>query len=1040
MEPETVGQRIVDSARVLCETAVAALYRLDRDAARLTLQALSGGPASSPFAELAARPAGASLAELAARSAVPVVTADLFTDPRIALPPDWRDRAQRSPHRAALCVALRVDTETLGVLVVGDSAGRVFDRDLVRALQAFVDPAALALEQSWRRHEDRQQLRRAETMLAVTRALNAAPHPTEIFRRTLREVVRSLGADVGRAWLLEPGVGRFVSSAGCHVTASPVETWPRADLGLDDPLIEEMRRRGAAICSSIDETEQGLEQVLGRLVPHKSIIVQPAWSQGELIAVLAVAWLSDTHRVSADELRLMEALAERVAGSLEAAALHPGHERTRRPVPESGPAPLPTSPSGQGVFDTIATAAVTLLEASMAVVWVADPRDRVLWPEGRCAMDPALEPVTAGLAAVPYGEGVVGETFASRVPRFVPDSGDELAGSDPPSPPDPRAPARAEIPLIAGDAVLGVLSIWFGERRRLAPEERDTLDVLATHAALAIENARSFAETDQRRRAAESLAGVGRWISQSLDPEDVGRRIVDSVRLLVGALRATLIECEPDSKSLRLLAVSGEEAFPLGPGVAGFAIRERRPLITADLLSDPRIMLAPDVRAHLERLPVRAVLSVPLVVGDLVIGALSVGDRPGRIFDDEEVLLLQAFADQAAIAIHNAHLYAETRRQQQEAVALEEVAREITSSLERDEVFQRIVDQVRELCRSDLAFLAPYDAETATAAIAAAAGAGSQALAPVAITPGHGAGGQVLETGEPFVTEEYDRDPRISRESVEIRSGAGVVALAVVPLRFRGKTTGLLWVANREPRAFTGRDLRVLTQLADQAAIALENSRLYANAQELGVNRERVRLAAELHDTLSQFLFSFGLKLDWCLHRLSGASELGSRIEEMKRDTGFMMGRLRDVIWRLTSDREGEGTVSEHLRRVVHQFQELTHLPVDLVEEGDVARLGWAEREPLVKTFREALANIAKHARATRATARIVVRPPDVLFEVADDGVGLPPGANVAGLAQEPGHFGLRQMLERIEALGGRLEFGRAVPSGFRLRGSLPLR
>src|SRR5205814_1229338 len=215
------------------------------------------------------------------------------------------------------------------------------------------------------------------------------------------------------------------------------------------------------------------------------------------------------------------------------------------------------------------------------------------------------------------------------------------------------------------------------------------------------------------------------------DPEDVGQRIVDSVRMLVGALRATLIQLEPESETLRLLAVSGEEAFPLGPGVAGFAIRERRPLITADLLADPRITLAPDVRAHLEGLPVRAVPSVPLV---------------------------------------------------------------------------------------------------------AASGPGSEALTALTITPGQGVGARVLETGELFATNDYPGDPRISRECAEIPAEAGVVALAVMPLRFRGGSTGLLWVANREARAFTARDLRVLSKLADQAAIALENSRLYARAQELGVN------------------------------------------------------------------------------------------------------------------------------------------------------------------------------------------------------------
>ena len=123
--------------------------------------------------------------------------------------------------------------------------------------------------------------------------------------------------------------------------------------------------------------------------------------------------------------------------------------------------------------------------------------------------------------------------------------------------------------------------------------------------------------------------------------------------------------------------------------------------------------------------------------------------------------------------------------------------------------------------------------------------------------------------------------------------------------------------------------------------------------------------------------------------------------------------------------------MSEHLRRLIRQFRELTHLPVEFIEQGDVARIARGSEEALVKTLREALANIAKHARATRAAVRVEVRAHDVIFEVIDDGVGPPPGAGGSLLMSDSTHFGLRQMVERVESLGGRLEFDRGVPTGF---------
>src|SRR5438046_1409106 len=129
--------------------------------------------------------------------------------------------------------------------------------------------------------------------------------------------------------------------------------------------------------------------------------------------------------------------------------------------------------------------------------------------------------------------------------------------------------------------------------------------------------------------------------------------------------------------------------------------------------------------------------------------------------DAEAMRLASAFADQAALALEKARLaeeqaklLEETRRQREEAVALEAVARSITSSLERDEVLLRIVDETRAVCDCDIAFLAPYDPVTDSARIVAASGSRSRALFTPAITRGRGLAGKVLETGESFTTED----------------------------------------------------------------------------------------------------------------------------------------------------------------------------------------------------------------------------------------------------------------------------------------------
>jgi len=143
-----------------------------------------------------------------------------------------------------------------------------------------------------------------------------------------------------------------------------------------------------------------------------------------------------------------------------------------------------------------------------------------------------------------------------------------------------------------------------------------------------------------------------------------------------------------------------------------------------------------------------------------------------------------------------------------------------------------IVTWAKELCSSDLAVFAPYDPVRQVATITAFVGARTQILRNYEIQPGQGVDGRMLETGEPFVTDDYFNDPRISQECEELARAEGFVAKLAVPVRSRRKTIGLLWVINRRPIPFVQQHQEVLQKLATHAAVALENSRLYQEAQD----------------------------------------------------------------------------------------------------------------------------------------------------------------------------------------------------------------
>ena len=192
---------------------------------------------------------------------------------------------------------------------------------------------------------------------------------------------------------------------------------------------------------------------------------------------------------------------------------------------------------------------------------------------------------------------------------------------------------------------------------------------LCDRAAVAIENSRLFRESERRRHEAQALAEIARVLAETMDPRTVAQRIAESVRILLeNTASAAVYSFESVQDPARAVAISTEvgvqfvwtRVLPPGSGVVALAVAQRRTIVDADVLEDPRVTYPPSVRAQLEQSQYRALMAIPLIAHDRVLGALAVGARSGRRFQDREIALLSAFADHAAVAFHNARLYEES--------------------------------------------------------------------------------------------------------------------------------------------------------------------------------------------------------------------------------------------------------------------------------------------------------------------------------------------------------------------------------------------
>lgn len=410
------------------------------------------------------------------------------------------------------------------------------------------------------------------------------------------------------------------------------------------------------------------------------------------------------------------------------------------------------------------------------------------------------------------------------------------------------------IPLVAKDNALGVLNLYTKKEHDFDEEEVEFLTTLAAQAAIAIDNAQLYEETVRRRCEAEELARVARSLTETLDIQAVGDRIVSSIRDLFGVRGAMLRLLQPDG-SFRRLASSGEVFFPgpaentvpPGMGLTNRAVTEGRSIWSANVLDDPDIHLSEPMRDYQIRSGNHSMVAVPLRAQDKTIGALTLSDSIGRTYSDAEIALLNTFADQAALALENARLYDHTHRQLTRIQSVSEINNAITSTLSLGNVLHVLLEKIELVCPIALACgVRLFDEATekmvplASRHIPFEEWRREVASAKGRLTK------LLIETRKPVVIRDMHRDSRTSMNNFARRHG--LISYLGVPLVVRDKFIGNLVIYTKETHDFSAEEIGFFTNLGSQAAIAIHNARLYedARAREIQLNDSN-RMLSALH-------------------------------------------------------------------------------------------------------------------------------------------------------------------------------------------------
>ncbi len=436
-------------------------------------------------------------------------------------------------------------------------------------------------------------------------------------------------------------------------------------------------------------------------------------------------------------------------------------------------------------------------------------------------------------------------------------------------------------PLRARGLLLGWL---FVEHSHWGTESGVLLSMIAAQAGPALAMLDTASRQDERVAQLQTLNEIGRLLSGVLDLDTLLDAIHGAVSRLIDATTFYIALYDPTEDELDLAYTvlddkrrQLQDHWVSGSGLVGQITRERRPIRADDYVTECR-------RRGIESRPLaglrfaKAWLGVPLLANDRLMGVMVVCSlREGYTYSDEHVELLMTIGAQAAVAIENARLYQRSERQARQLAALNHIGRTITSSLDPERVPSLIMEQVSDLLDVEEGSLLLIDNDTGDLVFAYTIGPIGSRLVGQRLPRGTGLAGYVATYEQSVIVNDVQQDERFDG-STDKTTGFVTRSLLAVPLRAVGGLQGVIEVLNRRDGSqFTEEDQRLLEAVADQAVIALENARRFAQ-----VDQALARRAQELVSTND--------RLQHSLRSLTALNALGMAINTTLRDAEEIFG------------------------------------------------------------------------------------------------------------------------------------------------------
>lgn len=385
---------------------------------------------------------------------------------------------------------------------------------------------------------------------------------------------------------------------------------------------------------------------------------------------------------------------------------------------------------------------------------------------------------------------------------------------------------------------LGVLDILARPPHSFSTSDIDLLDMFATQAAIAIRNARLYEETRRRNLEQETVSQIARALN-TLDVEDALPVLVEGLQTITACDRVSMALAD-ESKELftmfvldtNVAALTEGSKMPISQTSAGQDILTGLPHLTPNLAKEKDL----PGEQILFQAGFRSRINLPLLVGSEVIGSLNLGSREVEKFHPNQLSVLQQIADAVASAVRNSQVFKIEQRKREEADTLRQAALALTTALHRQDVIERILAQLQQVVPYDTCSVQLYhqQGEAGQAKLQIVGGRGfpniSEIMALEFIVGGDNPNTDVVRSRATLVVDDA---PAVYKDfQTEPHIHAGIRSWLGVPMLIGNRLIGMIALDRSEPSFYTQEHAQLAEVFAAQAAVAIENARLYEEAQQ----------------------------------------------------------------------------------------------------------------------------------------------------------------------------------------------------------------